>query len=91
MHYRTYNMYTCATTCMAVASGPAGPVLVGPVLTLAFKTARAQGLMGVASRELLRLNHIASPVGGGHPPFIPALRLRDLQCGNYNASATTRI
>ena len=28
---------------MAVASGPAGPVLAGPVLTLAFKTAHAQG------------------------------------------------
>ena len=54
---------------MAIASGPAGPVLVGPVLTLAFKTARAQGLMGVASRELLRLDHIASPVGGRPPPF----------------------
>ena len=28
---------------MAVASGPAGPVLAGPVLTLAFKTAHALG------------------------------------------------
>ena len=28
---------------MAVASGPAGPVLAGPVLTLAFKAVHAQG------------------------------------------------
>ena len=44
---------------MAVASGPAGPVLAGPV---AFKTAHLQGatLMGVAPRELLRCDHSGS-------------------------------
>ena len=29
-------------TCMAVASGPAGPVLAGPVFTVIFETAHAQ-------------------------------------------------
>ena len=37
-------LQTHGTRCsvMAVASGPAGPVLVGPVFTVIFKTAHAQ-------------------------------------------------
>ena len=82
---------------MAVASGPAGPVLAGPVF--AFKTAHAQRyVISVAPRNLLRCDHSVScgvtsifaeyyyfavniylhPVARP-PPFIPALRLRDLE------------
>ena len=40
---------------MAVASGPAGPVLAGPVLCLLSRLlTRRAALMGVAPRELLR-------------------------------------
>ena len=57
-----YSMCTRQYTCiynMAVASGPAGPVLAGPVF--AFKTAHAQRyVIGVAPQNLLRCDHSAS-------------------------------
>ena len=49
----------CCVNIMAVASGPAGPVLAGPVLagpvlTLAFKTAHAQGYVNGRGSAALR-------------------------------------
>ena len=37
---------------MAIASGPAGPVLAGPVLTITFTPAHAQGSLGVCRAGL---------------------------------------
>jgi hypothetical protein len=47
---------------MAVASGPAGPVLAGPVFAVSLSRPRMRKdtLMGVAPRELLRCDHSVS-------------------------------